>query len=64
MLASCAQHHLARAMPRLIIDRREHQLLRMMPHAESETLAASDVLCQNESGSGWLAERKTAGDLA
>ena len=64
MLASCEQHHLARAMPRLIIDRREHQLLRMMPHAESETLAAGDVLCQNESGSGWLAERKTAGDLA
>ena len=51
-------------MPRLIIDRHEHQLLRMMPHAESETLAAGDALCQNESGTGWLAERKTAGDLA
>ena len=51
-------------MPRLIIDRREHQLLRMMPDAESTTLDVGDVMCHNESGSGWIAERKTASDLA
>ena len=51
-------------MPRLIIDRREHQLLRMMPDAESTTLDVGDVMCHNESGSGWVAERKTACDLA
>ena len=51
-------------MPRLIIDRREHQLLRMMPDAESTTLDVGDVMCHNESGSGWNAERKTASDVA
>ena len=51
-------------MPRLIIDRREHQLLRMMPDVEAATLEVGDVMCHNESGSGWIAERKTASDLA
>ena len=51
-------------MPRLIIDRCEHQLLRMMPDAESTTLDVGDVMCHNESGSGWVTERKTACDLA
>ena len=69
-LRDCARNrlpgrrHLAQAMPRLIIDRREHQLLRMMPDVEAATLEVGDVMCHNESGSGWIAERKTASDLA
>ena len=51
-------------MPRVVIDRREHQLLRLLPDADSETLVVGDVMCQNESGAVWVAERKTAGDLA
>ena len=55
---------LARAMPRLVIDRRERNLLHLIPDAECETLEVGDVLCQNEGGPGWVAERKTTTDLA
>ena len=51
-------------MGRLVVDQRERQLLGLLPGVERATLDVGDVLCRYEDGSGWIAERKTASDLA
>ena len=53
-------------MVRLVIDTRERQLIKLFGEGEVEvqSLDVGDVLCEYESGNSWLAERKTADDLA
>ena len=50
----------------LILDRREKKLsnaLMAMPH-EVRELPVGDIVCQYQNGCNWIAERKTAADLA
>ena len=51
-------------MGRLVVDQRERQLLGLLPGVERATLDVGDILCKYEDGTGWIAERKTASDLA
>ena len=52
-------------MARLVVDRRERQLIKLLGSdaVDVQTLDVGDVVCRYE-GSGWVAERKTANDLA
>ena len=52
-------------MARLVVDRRERQLIKLLGSdaVDVQTLDVGDVVCRYE-GSGWVAERKTAKDLA
>ena len=47
----------------LIIDARERKLIKLFAADQIvvETLDVGDILCKYEDGSGWIAERKTAG---
>ena len=47
----------------LIIDARERKLIKQFAADQIvvETLGVGDALCKYEDGSGWIAERKTAG---
>ena len=49
----------------LIIDARERKLIKQFAADQVvvETLDVGDFLCKYEDGSGWIAERKTAGNL-
>ena len=49
----------------LIIDARERKLIKQFAADQVvvETLDVGDILCKYEDGSGWIAERKTAGNL-
>ena len=53
-------------MVRLVIDTRERQLIKLFGEGEVEvkTLDVGDIFCEYEDGNSWLAERKTADDLA
>ena len=48
----------------LIIDARERKLIKLFAADQIvvETLDVGDILCKYEDGSGWIAERKTAGN--
>ena len=47
------------------MDARERKLSNLFGDlVETETLDVGDILCTYEDGSGWVAERKTASDLA
>ena len=50
-------------MASLIIDARERKLIKLYAAEDIsvETLDVGDILCRYEDGSGWIAERKTAG---
>ena len=47
----------------LIVDARERKLIKLFAADQIvvETLDVGDILCKYEDGSGWIAERKTAG---
>ena len=47
----------------LIIDARERKLIKLFAAEQIsvETLDVGDILCKYEDGSGWIADRKTAG---
>ena len=47
----------------MIIDARERKLIKLFAADQIvvETLDVGDILCKYEDGSGWIAERKTAG---
>ena len=49
----------------LIIDARERKLIKQFAADQVvvETLDVGDILCKYEDGFGWIAERKTAGNL-
>ena len=49
----------------LIIDARERKLIKQFAAEQIsvETLDVGDVLCKYKDGNGWIAERKTAGNL-
>ena len=49
----------------LIVDARERKLIKQFAADQIvvETLDVGDILCKYEDGSGWIAERKTAGNL-
>ena len=49
----------------LIIDARERKLIKQFAadQISVETLDVGDILCKYSDGSGWIAERKTAGNL-
>ena len=49
----------------LIIDARERKLIRLFAAEQISvaTLDVGDILCKYSDGSGWIAERKTAGNL-
>ena len=49
----------------LIIDARERKLIKLFAAEQIsvETLDVGDILCKYSDGSGWIAERKTAGNL-
>ena len=49
----------------LIVDARERKLIKLFAADQIvvETLDVGDILCKYEDGSGWIAERKTAGNL-
>ena len=51
-------------MASLIIDARERKLIKLYAAEDIsvETLDVGDILCRYEDGSGWIAERKTAGN--
>ena len=53
-------------MPLLVIDKRERALIKLFQpdQIEVQTLDVGDVFCQYENGANWIAERKTAEDLA
>ena len=52
-------------MAELVIDARERKLIKLFgSDARVETLDVGDVMCTYADGSGWVAERKTAKDLA
>ena len=52
-------------MARFVVDARERKLSNLFGDlVETETLDVGDILCTYEDGSGWVAERKTASDLA
>ena len=48
----------------LTIDARERTLIKLFgaDDISVETLDVGDIMCKYEDGSGWLAERKTAGN--
>ena len=48
----------------LTLDYRERSLISLFPSAAVKQLPAGDVMCEYENGSTWVAERKTADDLA
>ena len=49
----------------LIIDARERKSIKQFAADQVvvETLDVGDILCKYEDGSGWIAERKTTGNL-
>ena len=53
-------------MKRLVIDKRERALIKLFQpdQVEVQTLDVGDVFCQYDDGASWIAERKTAEDLA
>jgi len=51
-------------MTTVTIDKRERALARMFRDAVQDTLDAGDIHVQYASGGMWIAERKTADDLA
>ena len=53
-------------MPLLVIDKRERALIKLFQpdQIEVQTLDVGDVFCQYDNGANWIAERKTAEDLA
>ncbi len=52
-------------MTRLVVDARERSLIKVLgKDIVVETLEVGDILCDYESGVPWIAERKTADDLA
>ena len=53
-------------MPRLVIDKRERALIKLFQPDQIEvlTLDVGDVFCEYDDGANWIAERKTAEDLA
>ena len=55
-----------KGMPLLVIDKRERALIKLFQpdQIEVQTLDVGDVFCQYDNGANWIAERKTAEDLA
>ncbi len=52
-------------MTRLVVDARERSLIKVLgKDIVVETLEVGDILCEYENGAPWIAERKTADDLA
>ena len=52
-------------MARLVLDARERQLIKLFgSDVEVKTLDVGDIICEYEDGNSWIAERKTADDLA
>ena len=53
-------------MPRLVIDKHERALIKLFQpdQIEVQTLDVGDVFCEYDDGANWIAERKTAEDLA
>ena len=51
-------------MTTVTIDKRERALARMFRDAVQDTLDAGDIQVQYPNGGMWIAERKTADDLA
>ncbi len=50
---------------KLVVDTRERSLIKALgKELEVRTLEVGDILCEYEDGSFWIAERKTADDLA
>ena len=49
----------------LIVDARERKLIKQFAAEQIsvETLDVGDILCKYGDGTGWIAERKTAGNL-
>ena len=52
------------ATAQVVIDKRERLLARMFKDAQRETLDAGDIMVSYPNGGAWIAERKTADDLA
>ena len=55
-----------KSMPRLVIDKRERAVTKLFQpdQIEVQTLDVGDVFCEYDNGANWIAERKTAEDLA
>ena len=50
---------------KLVVDARERSLIKLLgKEIEVRTLEVGDIMCEYEDGSFWIAERKTADDLA